>query len=381
MVGNYLEVYTFENLMEKAMSKVPDTVDKRQGSIIYDALAPACYELAEFYMELRKILQNTYVETATGQYLDYRVAEQGLFRDKPTYAIKKGVFVNNSDAPASVPVGTRFSTIADDEGINYYVLEPYTDGGTVVPGAYKLKCETLGTRGNDYSGNLLPLSNIQNLKSAIMTDLLTPAQDEETDDELRAEYFKKINQKSFGGNMAQYDEMLKGISGIGDVQIYPVWNGGGTVKCSIVDSQHNAVSNDFIQQVQNIVDPPTQGMGLGQAPIGHTVTITTPDNFVVEVETTVSLKNGYSLAQLVPEIERVIGEYLLELRTQWGVPTDIGVYSLSVYIARITATILNVPGVANVTNTLINESNQDINLQQDKMIQQLPVLGAVIIHE
>ena len=56
MIGDYLEKYTFEYLIDSALSRVSDSIDKREGSIIYDALAPACYELAEVYMQLRSIL-------------------------------------------------------------------------------------------------------------------------------------------------------------------------------------------------------------------------------------------------------------------------------------------------------------------------------------
>lgn len=380
-LGDYLDIYTFEYLMDQALSSVPDTIDKRQGSIIYDALAPACYELAEFYMELKKTLQNAFIETATGVYLDYKVAEQRLTRNEATYAIKKGEFINSSDQPASIPLGTRFSTISGDVGINYYVLEPYMSDGAVVPGAYKLKCETLGTVGNSYTGELLPLSNIANLKSAIMSDLLTPARDVETDEDLRSRYFERINQNAFGGNVAQYDQMLKDIPGVGEVQIYPVWNGGGTVKCSIIDTQYNAVSQDFINTIQNLVDPPTQGLGLGMAPIGHTVSIVTPTIYTVNVDATVSLQNGYTLAQLQSAISDAIEEYLLELRTLWGVPSALNEYSLAIYVARINAAILSVPGVANVTGTTINGSTLDITLVEDAQVQQLPILGTVTIHE
>ena len=78
MIGDYLDKYTFKYLMELALDNVPDSLDKREGSIIYDALAPACYELAEYYMELKKTLENTFAETASNEYLDLRAAEQEL---------------------------------------------------------------------------------------------------------------------------------------------------------------------------------------------------------------------------------------------------------------------------------------------------------------
>ena len=37
---------TFDEIMERLLERVPDTFDKREGSVIWDALAPAAYELS-----------------------------------------------------------------------------------------------------------------------------------------------------------------------------------------------------------------------------------------------------------------------------------------------------------------------------------------------
>ena len=385
MIGDYLEQYTFEYLIQQALSRVPNTIDKREGSIIYDALAPACYELSEYYMYLRKILIDTYASTASEEYLDLRVAEQGLTRYAATYATKKGTFINNSDAPALIPIGSRFSIISDKKNVNYYVSEVYTDEfGVVVPGTYKLVCEKLGTVGNGYVGALIPITHIQNLKLATMTDLIIPARDVETDEELRTRYFLTINEKPFGGNLAQYYEELKAIDGVGEVQIYPVWNGGGTVKCSVIDAEYNAISGDFINVIQNIIDPENaqgiQGTGLGLAPIGHQVTITTPTEVAINIETTIVLINGYNLPQIKSLIGQAIAEYLLTLRKAWGIGNDLNQYTLAIYIARINSAILSVRGVANVTGTLINGFAEDLVLEQSVVTQELPQLGTVIIN-
>ena len=385
MIGDYLEQYTFEYLMEQALSRVSDTIDKREGSIIYDALAPACYELSEYYMNLRKILIDTYASTAHGEYLDLRAAEQGISRFQATYAVKKGEFTTTSDNPAIIPIGSRFSSISDYMPINYVVTEVYkNEFGESVPGAYLLRCEELGSKGNSYSGNIIPIDNIPNLKTAILTDLIIPAQDIEDDEDLRIRYFDKVNEKAFGGNIAQYDEELKAIDGVGEVQIYPVWNGGGTVKCSIIDAEYNAVSEDFINTVQNMIDPENaqgvQGTGLGLAPIGHQVTITTPTEIAINIETTIVLNNGYTLPQIEPLIQQAIAEYLLTLRKAWGIGDDLNQYTLAVYVARINSAILSVSGVANVTDTLINGFAQDLILEQSAATQELPQLGTVIIN-
>ena len=382
MIGDYLDKYTFKYLMESALDNVPDSLDKREGSIIYDALAPACYELAEYYMELKKILENTFASTASNEYLDLRAAEQGLERYAASYAVKRGDFLTSSGNPAVIPIGSRFSVISDTLNINYIVTEAYLDEfGAVVPGAYRMTCEEIGTRGNSYTGPLIPITFISSLKTATLSDLLVPARDEETDDELRDRYFLTVNDKPFGGNLAQYDEELKGIDGVGEVQIYPVWNGGGSVKLSVIDAEYNIITNDFITTLQNMIDPTPQGTGLGLAPIGHTVTVTTPTEKTIDITAAVVLESGYTLGQVTPLIEYAIESYLLGLREIWGISDDLNNYALAVYIARINAAVLGVAGIANITGTTINGLASDLTLTQDATTQELPVLGTVIVSE
>ena len=382
MIGDYLDKYTFRYLMESALDNVPGSLDKREGSIIYDALAPACYELAEYYMELKKILENTFASTANNEYLDLRAAERGLERYAASYAVKRGDFLTSSGNPAVVPIGSRFSVISDTLNLNYRVTEAYLDEfGAVVPGAYRMTCEEIGTQGNSYTGPLVPITFISSLKTATLSDLLVPARDEETDDELRDRYFLMVNDKPFGGNLSQYDEELKGIDGVGEVQIYPVWDGGGSVKLSVIDAEYNTITNDFITTLQNMIDPTPQGTGLGLAPIGHTVTVTTPTEKTIDVATTIVLESGYTLNQVTPLIEEAVENYLLGLREVWGISDDLNNYALAVYIARINAAVLGVAGIANITGTTINGLASDLILIQDATTQELPVLGTVIVNE
>lgn len=385
MIGDYLEVYTFDYLMAQALSQVPNTVDKRQGSIIYDALAPACYRLADFYNTLRNVYKDTFAETATGESLGYRVLEQGITRYSATYAVKKAYFASVAEQPMAVPLGARFSTISDVNPITYAVISAYAENGVVQPGYYQLQCEVLGIEGNEYSGTLTNITYVQGLASATMSELINPARDEETDDELRTRYFERVTRKAFGGNIAQYDQELKEISGVGDVQIYPVWNGGGTVKLSIVDSEYNKCSNEFVTIVQNLIDPENStgvtGTGLGIAPIGHQVTVVTPTEYTANISATIVLMPGMSIGQVSTPIENAIEAYFATLRKNWGVSNEYNDYSLGIYISRITAAILTVPGVANVTNVQINGSAVDVALTENSTTQQLPIVGTVTINE
>lgn len=384
MIGDNLKKYTYDYLMRLALSYVPDDVDKREGSVIYDALAPFCQVLTGAFMELKNYYQDTYAVTSTGQDLDYRVAEGGISRYSATYAVKKGYFTDSKEAPMNVSVGSRFSTVSDTNPIIYRVTAEYKEEGTHVPGTYELTCETEGIIGNQYTGNLVNITFIQGLASATLSTLIQPARDTETDDELRERYFESLNQKAFGGNIADYREKVMSIDGVGGVQIYPVWNGGGTVKLSIIDTEYNAAEEEFLNRVANEIDPENaegeKGTGLGIAPIGHKVTVTTPSEVKIDVAATVSLKSGYEIGQVEQPIKDSIDEYLLSLRHEWDNADSMNRYFMSVFRARISSAIINVTGVNNVTNLTLNSQSEDIELEQSGTSQNIPVLGEVILN-
>ena len=82
-----------------------------------------------------------------------------------------------------------------------------------------------------------------------------------------------MDAQSFGGNVADYKERVNAMNGVGGVKVYPVWNGGGTVKLVIINSEFNVPSAELVGQVQTAVDPvQNSGRGVGIAPIGHVVT-------------------------------------------------------------------------------------------------------------
>lgn len=384
MIGDNLQQYTYEYLMELALSFVPEDRDKRQGSVIYDALAPFCQVLAAGAIQLRQFYTQTYAVTATGEDLDNRVAEQGITRFAATHAVRKITVADEDGNPVVLPLGARFSTVSSTSPVNYTITAQYVEDGVAVPGIYEATCEELGVVGNEYSGNLINITFVQGLASATMTSILVPARNQETDDELRERYFDTLNQKAFGGNIADYREKVMELDGVGAVQIYPVWNGGGTVKLSIVDPIYGPCSPEFIASVQNEIDPENaageQGSGLGIAPIGHKVTVVTPDEVTINVTANVVLGTNYTKGQVETPIKEALASYIQSLRQSWADATDLNEYSCDVFVSRMSAAIVNVPGVSNVTGVTLNGQAQDIELTENGQIQQLPKLGEVILN-
>lgn len=378
MIGDYLDQYTYTYLLQQALARVPDTVDKREGSIIYDALAPACYELAEFYMNLKQILQQSYASLATGEYLDARVAEQGMTRITATYAVMKGVFLDSGGIGVSIPLGTRFQSISDEYEYVYAVTALLNDD--VTAGEYELTCETVGSDGNVYRGNLMPVDYISGLATAQLTDVIAPARDVETDEELRERYFEAVENRPFGGNIAQYKQEIKLMEGVGGVQVYPAWDGGGTVKVSIIGTDYLALSAERLAEIQNELDPEPEGTGLGLVPIGHIVTVVSPYETPIFVNAAITA-TAETAGGISAAITEAIESYLLSLRQRWDEAALQNVYSMTIYWARVLSTILSVPGVINVSSLILNgmPGQYNITMTQSGLQQGVPVLGSANI--
>ena len=385
VLSEYLQKYTYEYILTEALSKVPDNVDKREGSIIRDALSPCCYEAAKHILYLADIIEQTYIETANGLWLDGRVIEGGITRDPATYAKKLGVFKTQLDEPCQISIGQSFSTVGETI-LNYTAVQVYAnEDGDVVPGSYIMQCNTVGSVGNSYIGRIVPNDYIEKLASAEITTLLYPGEEEESDDSLRERFLANLMKTAFGGNIAQYRQWAKEIPGIGGVQVYPVWAGGGTVKLSIIDTDYNSCSSEFCQTILEKFDPENSGgetgLGLGIAPIGHKVTVSTPLPRTINVSGKITLLPGYKLETLLPQIKLALEEYLLSLRQAWENSDDENNYSVIVYLGRINFAILNVKGVSSAYELQLNGTDTDIRLTETSSLQEIPVLGTVSLDE
>lgn len=365
--------FTYRFLRQEMLDQVPDTYDQRDTAPIPTAISPAAYTLAGFYLTLNQVQQQAFVQTAVGESLDMLGVLGSITRYQASPAVRLGVF--NAD----VPIGARFSTINGANSINFVVTAQVADQVY----QYQLTAETPGTIGNEYTGAILPITVIPGLTSAQITDILVPGDDAETDDEFRTRLITALTNKPFGGNIAAYRENILAIDGVGAVQVYPTWNGGGTVACSILGADFSPASPELVQKVQTAIDPPTSGLGLGLAPIGAKVTITAPTKLTVNVSATLTLSAGYSIEQVQDNVESAIESYMLSVRKSWDNQVgDLTVeYSADVYIARVIAAILTVTGVVNATNVQLNGGTADLTLTETGASQQVPITGTVTLSE
>lgn len=355
------EEMTYERIMSRCLARVPGTVDKREGSIIYDAIAPAAAELAILYSTLSTEMDRAFPDTAADVDLTNKAKERGVFRLPASAAVRKGVF-KGAAGYMDIPIGSRFS----GGTVNYQATRKESLG------VYQMTCEDTGEIGNVYFGNLIPITYIAGLTSAELQDILIPGEDEESDEELRARYMQSLSNTAFGGNVAQYKQQIEQIEGVGAAKIFPVWAGGGTVKAVLVDSSGAVPSSQLIEKVQTAIDPEQNaGEGLGMAPIGHTVTIEAATGTTVNVAFTLTLESSSSWEGISESVQEMIQTYFDSLISTWA-DSD----HLTVRISQLESRVLDVPGVLDITGTTINETAGNLELSNVA----IPVLGTVTNH-
>ena len=335
------EDMTYENILKDMLSRVTSDVDKREGSVIFDALAPCAYKLAETYFKLNNFIDLVSADTAVGEYLDRVVADYGIKRKAATYAVRK------VEATAPVDIGTRWGL----KDTTYVITEKMSDT------EYKAKCEQLGSIGNQYSGLLDNIDNVPDVAAAL-TDIIISGEDEETDDSLRARFYNQIRTPSTSGNADHYRKWAMEVAGCGDAKVLPLWNGNGTVKVLVVD-ENMAVD----EALPAAVAAPIETV----RPIGAAVTVESPQEKVISISAGVVLDGSKTLNDVYTSFSKAFSEYL----------KDIVFKNYSISYARIGSLLLSTDGVADYVNLLVNGGAANITIGE----AEVPVAGTIALTE
>lgn len=396
------ENQTYENLLASALAQVSSTFDKREGSMVYNSVAPSMAELAQLYIGLDFVFTATYIATAPREYLIERAKDRGLSPKAASAAVFRAEF------NIEVPIGSRFSC----EELNFIVTERMVDADTKAGLSYKVTCETTGSAANDCAGAIIPIEYIAGLTSAKLVDLLIPGDDEEETEIFRQRILDAVQSKAFGGNQTDYKAKVLGIGGVAAVKVYPVWNNntppsslippaaaqtwyksiietinnaeakawltavysaalnkkltvGGTVKLVIMAANNAVPSPELIDIVQTTIDPTLNaGEGVGLAPIGHVVKVEGVTSKTIDITTDITLADGWEWNDAKPHIDDVIKKYFNALAGSWSDSDNI-IVRISQIESRILQECSSI--VVDIANTRLNGTASNITLNSDSI--------------
>lgn len=345
---------TYQALLTEGKNQISDDILKNEGSLVHNALSILAYELERLYIEVDYALDQLNPEEADYDSLVKHCAQRGIYPSAATHAEARLV------GDADIPVGARFNLSA----YNYIVISKISKYECLA------KCETEGSKPNGLIGAVTPISYVEGLSEAKITEILVAGTDATTKDELLKEYKNSFSNSAFGGNVAEYKKILNAIDGIGGCKIYPVWKGGGTAKAVLISSEYGTVSDYLIEEIQEKMCP-TPKAGYGIACIGHDLTVTSVVAVTVNITTKITFMTGYDWTTCEATIKTAIETYISDQRKTW-MDGDEHSY-ITLYISRIESAILSCDGVLDICDTTINGSTAN----QALTWEEIPMLGTL----
>lgn len=347
---------TPESLQEKMLDAVSGDIDKRTGSVVFNALSPAAGLFFEAFVSMGQVLRLAFPRTSEGEYLEYITEGEGVTRTLATPTTRHFEVTGSS---GQVTEGERFFV----DGV-YFVAQESIG----IPGVFRGKSEEVGAYTATYEPEtILPVEDdIEGLESIVMVNKHVGDNDgidDESDESLLGRYDEKIENSPGPGNNSDYIRWAKEIPGVGNVLPDPLWRGPGTVRIVILTPDGKQAAQSLIDEVQKVIDPDSRGIGEGKAPPGAKVTVDTADVlYVTAVIPNLSMEHGYTLEQVKVNAEEALQDYLRRIN-----PGGI------VRIQEASSVVINASGVLDVGDILLNGSRNNFTLD----IIELASLGEV----
>lgn len=332
---------TREEIMERVLSQISNDYDKSEGSFIYDAVIGIATALEDSYIELDTFVDKAFAETATGEYLDKITQELGVYR-KPATKATTSIIVTGTNG-VTIPLGTRF--FVDTVYFKSTESKDITNGSATVP----VECEVSGTIGNVPANSIINSEPITGITSVYNPNPVINGSDEETDETLRERYFDKVRTPATSGNIQHYINWCKEVIGVGDARVFPLWNGNGTVKCVLINSNKRAVDSTVISSVTQNVEE--------KRPIGAIVTIESATELPIDISVDIDLVAGYSLETVQQDIQDSLTSYFQEIAFKMDY----------VSFALVGSKILEVTGVADYRNLTLNGTTTSVPIGETEV--------------
>ena len=348
---------TSELIHADMLDTISNEYEKSVGSFIYDVTRPAADQLEQAYEDMNEIVTLFNADNLTGPELEAFVRQRtGIVRRPATFAIGEVTV----EGDGQVTQGDFFDT---QSGIRYEATETVVFSGT---GIVPIRAITPGSVGNVPANQItqIPVS-IEGVDSVTNLSPTTDGFDAENDNSLRARYYERLQTPTTSGNRYHYYNWAKEVSGVGDAKVFPLWNGDNTVKVVIINSESEPASVELVNTVQEYIDPNSDGLGDGVAPIGAYTTVESAQALAINLSLTVTTMDGYTAEQAKENIEESVTAYLRSIAFKQGF----------VSYAQVGNAILDSAGVLDYSGLTMNGGNANIIVGNEEVA----VLGGVTI--
>jgi len=329
------ETLSFESKLQQLLARVDDSLDKSEGSIIYDALAPIAMQLWIEESKFRSILEQAFAVTAEGRFLDLIARDYGLER---TPAAAARVELEFTGVPGSViPDGTTVGI--ENSDITFATVGEAaigSEGKAKVPA----KCKQPGVAGNVNADTIRLL--FDPVKDIWTVNNKSPAAgglNQEPDVALRERILYQKRNPEHGGTESDYKRWALSVTGVTYADAINCSRGLGTVDV-VIDCEGDGETKERIYaEVRRVI-------GL-KKPLGVDVMVVpvVPEALSVEVQV-------FGLAEA--PAKNAVYQYL---RT-------IGIGG-TVYVSKILAAVI----AAGATDAVVKKPKENVTLRNGRSLK------------
>jgi uncharacterized phage protein gp47/JayE len=345
-------VPTKEEIHDAMLEEISSDYEKIPGSFVYDTTGAPAVALQKVYEEIEIVESKQSIDNLSGEELEQRIYERtGIKKHHATSAStiviitgQPGVTINSGDKVASE---TNVYSFVESKVIG-------ESGQTTI----LIKSDEPGTIGNTPANTIVnfPIT-LEGLTSVTNPNPVTNGFNAETDDALRKRYYDKLQAPATSGNKAHYKIWATEVTGVGDAKIFPTWNGGGTVKVVVINSNKRAADDELIAGVYGHIEE--------NRPIGATVTVESAIEKAISIAATLVLANGYSVSQVQQTFEQSLIDHF----------ASIAFNETYVSHAKIGNILLETPGVGDYSNLLVNNNSSNVLLDE----VEIPFLNSITL--
>lgn len=332
-----------EDILAELQAASTTPASKIEGTFENDMLASNSIEFAKLEVELEQAYKAAFAETSWGDYLTMIAAQFGVDRKRAVRAIGTVTLTGTGD----VALGSRFSTTAGT------IFETTEAASIQKTGKVAVQAVNAGTSGNVAAGTIvnIPIS-IPGITAVTNEEPTHDGYDEESDEELLKRYYIIVRRPATSGNCNHYYNWAMSVEGVGDCKVVPLWNGNGTVKVIIIDSNHSVASSDLIAKVRAHIEE--------NHPIGATVTVESPSPLQIDIAA--DIKGTFDAETFKASLSDYFVSHALSLTY--------------VSSSQIIDRIMNQSTVEDCDNVLVNGAKR-VSITPE----QLPVVGSVTVHD
>lgn len=362
------ENQTEEVIKQRMINRISNDIDKSERSFTNDSIAPTSSEFAKAYINLDVVAGKIDPENLEGEELERFVNRRtGITRKLATKATTP-VTINGQEG-AIIKIGD----LVGADTVHFLSQENKTIDATGEMTVFA-ECEKEGAIGNVPAGAIkyFPIG-IAGLTSVTNLEPVTNGYDAESDESLLERYYEYIRTPATSGNKYHYRNWAKEVVGVGDVKVFPLWNGDNTVKVVIIDSNKQPASTEVVAQVQEYIDPGITGLGDGEAPLGAFCTVASATPKTLNISFTAVKDTSVLDAERQQSVENNLNAYIKELSFE----TDENNNPIPISYNRIGSIILDSKGILDYSNLTINGVTSNITIGDEEV----PVLGQVVINE